>query len=249
MVNYKVNSPEDNKIFTVTRAYGKICDLFKDLKTQKGRIIHILGAPGTGKSANIYEAIKDLNLNVYDAILMMDDVDKSSKEVFKDFFNSLKYDLKVKKSEDVYLKVAEYDAILFADKFHDSHLLYENKVGFSLWVDHKGFKTLPFYILSIYEYIRHIKEFKNLNLIFQTAWTVRVKGVKYDLFTDLGVFSRLLVGLLKLLFDVVEVSYLESEIIEIVQNLLPDTDEERIKPGIRKYRNKIRFILESLKKD
>lgn len=244
MAKYKVNSPEDNKFFLPTRAYQKIHEKFMDLKTNRGRIIHILGAPGTGKSTNIYEAIRKLNLNVYDVSLALDDTDISSKEVYNIFFHTLKSDLGVLDKEDIYNKASEYDALLFADKFHDYHLLDENKVGFSLWTDYKGFKSLPFFLRLVLVYIQHIKEFKNINLIFQTACRIRLRGEKYDLFTDFGPLSKFSVGLLKLLFEVVELSYSEIEIIEMVKERYPSIDEYQIKLCRDKYRNRIRFILE-----
>jgi hypothetical protein len=249
MVNYKVNSSGDHQVFVVTEAYRKLYDMFKSLKTRKGRIIHVLGAPGTGKSANIYETINGLDLNVYHAILLMDHVKKSSGEVFKEFFNTLKVDMKVKSNEELYEKASEYDAVLFADKFHDSHFLDENKVGFSMWMDYMGVKTFPFYLLVIVEYLKHRSELKKVNIVFQTAWTIRIRGVKHDLFTDFGLLSKLLIGILKLFFEVVEISYRESEIIEIVKKRLPDVDEERVKPCTRKYGSKIRFILEALEEN
>lgn len=249
MAPYKVNSAEDNRNFIVTSAYHKIYDLFKDLKNRKGRIIHILGAPGTGKSANIYEAMFNLDLNIYEAFLLLEDVDKSSGEVYREFFNTLKRDMGVKQRKDLYLEASKYDAILFADKFHDSHLLHKNKVGFSLWADNKGFRTLPFYLRIILDYIRHIKDFRSINLIFQTAWTIKVKGVKKDLFSDFGLFSKVLVGLLKLFFEVVEVSYYPSEIIEIIKKHNTNAGEDEIKICIEKYGDNIRYILQSLKEE
>jgi hypothetical protein len=244
MVKYKVNSAEDNKFFLPTRAYKKIHDKFMDLKTNRGRIIHILGAPGTGKSTNIYEAIRKLDLNVYDVPLALDDTDISSKEVYDIFFHTLKSDLGVLDKEDIYGKASEYDALLFADKFHDFHLLDEDKVGFSLWTDHNGFKTLPFFLRLVLVYIQHIKEFKKVNLIFQTAWRVRIKGTKYDLFTDFGLISKFVVCLLKMLFEVVELSYTEIEIIEMVKDRYPSIDEYQIKLCRDKFGNRIRSILE-----
>jgi hypothetical protein len=249
MIKYKVNSPEDIENFVVTQTYLKIYHLFKGLKTQKGRIIHVIGAPGTGKSINIYEAMINLDLDIYEAKLNMDDINKSSGQVYREFYKILKYELNANNDEDVYGKASRFDAVLFADRFHDSHLLYENKVGFSVWMDQAGFKSIPFYVRIIIQYIKHIKDFRNINLIFQTAWTFRFKGVKYDLFTDLGVFSRLLVGFLKIFFDVVEVTYKDSEIIQIVKKRFPDVDMGQIKRNRAKFGNKIRFILEALKED
>ncbi len=247
MVRYKVNTEEDGQDFVVTTAYQKLYGQLKDLKTHKGKIIHVLGAPGTGKSANIYEVIKSLDLNVYDAPLALDDVDKNSFEVYHEFFNTLKEDMKVKSVEEVYKLASEYDAVLWADKFHDSQYLYDNKVGFSVWMDNKGIRTFPFYLLLILHYFWNIFKFQKINLIFQTAWTIRIKGVKYDCFTDFGLFSKLLKFILKIFFVVVEISYTEPEIIEIVKKRVPDAEEKEIKLYIKQYGSRIRFILQAVK--
>ena len=115
-----------------------------------------------------------------------------------------------------------------------------------MWVDNKGIKTLPFYLLLIWQYFRHYREFKNINLIFQTAWKIRIKGVKYDLFTDFGLFSALIKQLLRILFVVVEISYTPDEIIEIVKKHRPEADDKEIEQNIKKYGSRIRFILQSI---
>ena len=248
MVRYKVNTPDEGRVFVETDAYKRLYNLFKDLKNHKGRIIHVVGAPGTGKSANIYQAIDNLDLHVFEAGLSLDNWDKSWLEVHREFFNRLRMDMKVNSNGDCYLKAAEYDAVLWADRFHDSQLFYDDKVGFSVWMDHKGFKSLPFYLALIFQYLWNIFKFRRINLIFQTAWTIRIKGVKYDLFTDFGLFSKFLFLILKIFFVVIEISYTESEIIEIVKKHLPDADEQEIKINRKKYGNRIRFILQSQKK-
>jgi len=48
MGNYKINSLSDNGVFVVTESYRKLCNTFKNLKKRRGRIIHVVGAPGTG---------------------------------------------------------------------------------------------------------------------------------------------------------------------------------------------------------
>lgn len=246
MAPYKVKSYEDGEVFVVTSAYKKLYRKLKTLNTTKGRIIHVIASPGTGKSANIYAVLKDLDLNIYDAILLMDDVKKSSREVFREFFKTLENDLEVDSKDEVYRKVSLYDAVLFADKFHDSQFLDENKVGLSMWTDYKSIKSFPFYLLCIYEYFNHRNDLIKVNIIFQTAWTVRIKGVKYDLFTDFGPLSTVMRFLLKLLFEVVEISYSEKETIEIVKYHLPDVDDAQIKKCIQKYGHKPRFICEAL---
>lgn len=249
MVRYKVNTQQDGKEFVITRAYHKLNHVFEGLKTSRGRIIHVMGAPGTGKSATIYAVIKKLDLNVYDAVLALDDEDASSSEVLNEFFNTLKKDMGVEKEEDIYKKASDYDAVLLADRFHDSHLLYGDRKGFSIWMDNKGIRSLPFYILLMLHYFRNYSRFKRINLIFQTAWTFRIKGVKYDIFTDFGLFSKLIIYMLKIFFEVVEISYTPEEIMEIVKKHSPDADEKEIELYMKKYRSRIRFILQSLDDD
>lgn len=246
MAKYKVKSHEDGEVFVVTRAYKKLYNTLKTLKTTKGRVIHVIGAPGTGKSANIYAALKSLDLNIYDAILLMDHVEKSSREVFQEFFNTLEKDMGVDSKEEVYRKASEYDAVLFADKFHDSEFLDETKAGLSMWTDHKSIRSFPFYLFCIIEYFWHRNDLKQVNIILQTAWTVRIKGVKYDLFTDFSLLSKVMANILKLIFEVVEISYSEEETIEIVKNHLPHVEEEQVWQCITKYGNKPRFICEAL---
>ena len=248
MVKFKVNTAEDDQDFRATTAYKKLYARLKDLKTRKGRIIHVIGAPGTGKSANIFQAVKDLDLNVYNAVLALDDIHQSSTEVYNKFFDTLKEDMKVNSIDGVFDKASEYDAVLLADRFHDSHYLYEGKIGFSLWMDNKGFGSFPFYFSLIILYFRNLSKFRKVNLVFQTAWTFRTRGVKKDLFTDFGLFSRLMVSLLKLFFDVVEISYSESEIIDIVKKRIPDVEAEEIRSYIERYGNRIRFILKAIEK-
>lgn len=249
MVRFKVNTPDGSREFIAASAYSKLYTLLKQLKTRRGRIIHVIGAPGTGKSANIYKAISDLELNVYEHALILDNVDASAMKVYHEFFRTLKEDLNAKSTDELFKKAVEYDAVLWADKFHDSHLLYEDKVGFSQWMNNKGLKSFLFYFLLILYYFRHITRFRGVNLIFQTAWTIHFRGVKCDLFTDFGLFSRVLILVLRIFFDVVEISYAESEIIEIVKKHLPEADEDEIRLYINKYGNNIRKILQSLNED
>jgi Cdc6-like AAA superfamily ATPase len=249
MVKYKVNRLDDSQKFITTQAYNKLYILLKKLKTHRGRIIHVIGAPGTGKSANIYQAINKLELDVYETGLILDNRDESARDVYYEFFKTLKEGLHVKNNSELFKKAAEYDALLWADKFHDYHLLDEEKVGFSQWMNYKGLKSFPFYFILILYYFRHFPKFKRVNLIFQTAWTFHFRGVKYDLFTDIGLFSKFLISFLMIFFEVVEISYTESEIIEIVKKHTPEAKESEIKNYNRRYGNKIRLILQSLKED
>ena len=56
-----------------------------------------------------------------------------------------------------------------------------------------------------------------MNVVLQTAWRIHVKSEKKDLFTDFGPLSRLIIGILALLFEVVEISYSMDEVVKIVK--------------------------------
>ena len=248
MEKYKVNSADDNELFLITDCYRKLCKIMESLKKDKGKIVHVIGAPGTGKSANIYHAISDLNLNIYDMKFRLKSADASSKQVFNTMFEGVGEDLEAGTKEEIYRKLSEYDAVLIADNFHDLHNLDHKYIGFSKWTYHAGFKAIYFYLLCIAEYIKHRKYFKNMNIILQTAWRIHILGKKYDLFSDLGLFSKILVKILNIFFDVVEICYSEKEIIEIVKMHVKDADIESVKLYIQKYGHKPRFICDALKK-
>jgi hypothetical protein len=248
MGKYKINSRIDNGIFVVTESYKKLCKTFKSLKTNRGRIIHVIGAPGTGKSANIYAAIDELGLNVYDVELTIKDVDLDSEEVFKDIYRFLKKDLRADSKEEIYKRLSKFDAVLFADKFHDSHLIDEETVGFSVWTDHAGFKATKFYMLCISEYLRERKAFKGINIILQTAWRVYFRGKKYDVFSDLGILSRSIVFLMRIFFEVVEISYSPQETLKIVKKHV-NADDKLIESYINRYGSKTRFICIEMESD
>ena len=90
MGKYKINSAIDNCIFVVTEPFLKLCNIFKTLKSNHGKIIHVVGAPGTGKSANIYDAIEKQGLNVYDVKSPIKDMNISSQKVFNGVYNGFK---------------------------------------------------------------------------------------------------------------------------------------------------------------
>ena len=73
-------------------------------------------------------------------------------------------------------------------------------------------------------------------------------GKKYDIFTDLGLFSKIFVIVLKIFFDVVVIQYSEIETITIVQMYVADADMGAIKKYIQKYGRKPRFICDALEK-
>lgn len=245
MGNYKISSPSQNEMFLVTESYKKLLNAFKNIKKSRGRIIHILAAPGTGKSANIYHALNELNLNVYDVEFKIKNLDTDSDRVFKQIYKYLKEDLDAGSKHEIYEIFGKYDAILFADKFHDSHLLDDNTIGFSVWAHNNGFEAFKFYFLCVAEYLKNRKSFAEINIILQTSWRIRYSGKKHDLFTDLGVISKIMIGVMKIFFEVVEISYNQKETIEIVKKHI-DADEEDIKKFIEEYGNKPRFICQAL---
>ncbi len=245
MGKYKINSISDNGVFVITESYKNLYNKFKSLKNSRGRIIHVIGAPGTGKSANIYAAMDELGLNVYDVEFTIKDVDSNSEEVFKEIYNFLKKDTNAKSKEEVYKNLSKFDVVLFADRFHDSHLMDNNNVGFSVWSAHAGFNSIKFYLYCIWEYINERKSFKEINIVLQTAWRVYIRGKKYDIFTDLGILSRIIVAFMKILFEVVEISYSSQETLKIVKEHF-DVDEKLIEQYIHKYGSKPRFICQAL---
>jgi len=249
MKKFKVNSEWDSKNFVFTKSFRKIYRIFLSLKALKGRSILIIGAPGTGKSANIYSALKILDLNIYDPTFFLENVKISSKKVYQEFFRTLRENFGVKTNTEVYRKVKDYDAVLLADKILDSEFLNEKKVGLSLWSEYKGIRAFPFYILVFFQYLKHRRDLKDINLIIQTALMVKIRGVKYDLLTDFSIISPIFVFILKIFFDVVRISYSEEETIEIIKNKFKFVDEETIRLCIKKYGYKPRFIFEALEKN
>jgi hypothetical protein len=247
MGNFKINSPEENIYFIPTRSYQELLISFKKLKESHGIILHVVGAPGTGKSTNLYHAVKELNMNTYSAKLILEDLKCTPADVFKITLESIKEDLGVKTEDDLYLKLKEFDAVIFADEFHDSHLQGDGKVGFSQWTEYNGWKTISYYLSCIKEFIKHREDFKEINIVLQTAWRIRFRGKKKDLFTDLGFISRMARLILKIPFQVVVISYSTEETISIVNSHFKDVDNEEIRKYIDVYGCKPREICENLK--
>jgi hypothetical protein len=248
MVNRKVLSAKDNGSFIKTSSFYELCSLLKTLKTSKGRFILVLGAPGTGKSANIYQALSLLDLYVYDAFLFID-IDSKPGEVYKIFWDTLKKDMGVKSRKEIYKKASEYDLVLFADPFLDSEYIDHKKVGLGLWTEENGPSTFPFYFKVLYEFVKHYKDLKNVNVVAQTAWVFKFRGVRYDILTDFDFLSRILVFLVKKLFEVVLISYSKEEIIKIVRSHPNAGSEEKIEKCIKKYGKRPRFIFEALDRE
>jgi hypothetical protein len=248
MGKYKINTLSDNGVFVVTESYRKLCNTFKGLKNRRGKIIHVIGAPGTGKSANIYAALEELGLNVYDVEFRIKDIDMDSDEVFKEVYREMKVDLGAGSKAEVYDNLSKYDAVLFADRFHDSHLINDSTVGFSLWTDRKGFKANKFYLKCILEYFMEKRAFNDINIILQTAWRVYIRGKKYDIFSDLGILSIIVVAFMRIFFEVVEISYSPQETLEIVKEHI-NVDEKILEHYVDIYGSKPRFICKAIEND
>lgn len=248
MENFKVNTSKDDEHFVITQSYKQLYQELKKLKKERGRLIHILGAPGTGKSANIFHAAGELGLKVYNVKLNLLRKDASPKAVFEAMFNGLNDDLKLESREELYKRLRNFDMVLIADAFHDSHLQNPNAVGFSQWTNQVGLKAFPFYLMCIKEYTKYRKDFQKINLVFQSSWRVHIGGKKYDLFSDLGILSRILVFILGKIFTTIEISYSQDETVKIVKNHIPQADDKTILSYIKKYGYKPRFICDVLEK-
>ena len=246
---FKVNSESNSRDFVFTKSFRKIYRIFLSLKAHKGKSILIIGAPGTGKSANIYSALKMLDLNIYDPTFFLDDFKIKPNKVYEEFFRTLRDDLGVNSNKEVFKKVKKYDAVLLADKILDSEFIDQRKVGLSLWSEYKGIGAFPFYILVFFQYLKHRKDLDDINLIIQTALMIKIKGVKYDLLTDFSILSQIFVFILKFFFNVVRISYTEKETIKIIKKKYNFVDEKKIKLYIKEYGCKPRFIFEALEKN
>ena len=249
MGKYIVTCIEDNKNFVTTNSFLKLKKSFKELKTQKGKIIHIIGSPGTGKSSNIYHAQQVLGLNMYNTRMALKNDKVSPKEVYDTFIHAIKEDLSVKTEDKACEEISKCDLVLFADYVLDSESLHRGKVGLGQWMRNNRLKSILFYFILIYEYLKHLKEFKKVNMVFHTTWTFIVNGKKYDLLTDFSLLSLILKSVLKLFFEVIEISYTESETIEIINNHFKNISLDKIKYYIDIYGNKPRLILKALEKD
>lgn len=246
MDSFKSKSIKDEGIFIPSQAYKRLYNRFLSLKNDKGRFIHVIGSPGTGKSTNIYHALDNLDLKTYEPVLTLDNIDVSARTLFNEMFNVFKKDFRVKTRKEVYRKASNFDMILFADKFLDSEYLEKDKVGVSKWIEHKGIRALTIYILLLIEFIKHKHDLNHINVVVHHSMVIRYKGRKYDFLTDFGLLSRFIRGSLGLFFEYVMISYEESEIIEIVKNHPQYEDEEQIRKYIKIYGNKPRLICKAL---
>ncbi len=246
MENHKVISSSDNDDFVITDSFLELCQKFKELKYSKGRIILVIGSPGTGKSSNIYKALKKLDLNYYEPVLLLDNTKKGALGVFRELINGIKEDFGVKTKKEIINKFSDYDVVLIADKIFDSESLNERKIGLGEWIKNKGLKSIPFYLILLFKYVINKINLNKLNLVIHTTWTIEIKGYKYDLITDFSIFSKILSLILRIFFDVVEISYSQEDTIKIVKNHFEGMDDEKIEYYIEKYGNKPRYILDAL---
>lgn len=248
MTNHKVLSSRDCESFIKTNSFQDLCSVFKTLKESKGHFVLVLATPGTGKSANIYQALSLLDLNVHDVHLFID-ADSKPGDVFHIFWNIFKEDMNVETKEDAYKKASEYDLVLFADSFLDSEHIDPNKMGLGLWTEENGPSTFPLYFKVIYEYLKHYNELKKINIVAQTSWILKFRGVRYDILTDLSLISKILVFSLKRLFSVVVIEYTKEEMIKIIKNHYSGISNDKIEKYVKKYGNRPRFIFDAIDKE
>ncbi|MEN6293307.1 MAG: hypothetical protein ABFC34_07620 [Methanobacterium sp.] len=246
MENHKVISSRDNGDFVITDSFLKLCIRLKELKYDKGRAILVIGSPGTGKSSNIYKALEKLDLSYYEPVLFLDNTKKSSLGVYKELINGIKEDFGIERKEEIFSRLSNYDVVLVADKILDSESLNEKKIGLGEWIKNKGLKSIPFYLIILFQYLINKRKLLQINLVVHMTWAIEIRGYKYDLITDFSIFSKILSLFLKIFFDVIEISYSQEETIKIVKNHFSCIDDEKIKFYIEKYGNKPRYILDAL---
>jgi len=245
-MDFKVNRAEDNRIFVETESFRRLIEELEELKGSRGNILHVIGAPGTGKSSNIYHGIRKLGMNVYEVPCNLETVEVTAEEVFRSILEDVKSELGVDSAADVYRRFAEFDAVLFADRFHDSHD-FSDSMGFSQWTLGAGGEALKFYLKCIREYLRYRSVFRDMNIIFQTAWRLRFRGKKPDIFTDIPVISPLLCHLLMVPFRAVKIDYTRQETLSIIRAHMDCADADEIQGYIDLYGCRPRLILEKMK--
>jgi len=243
-MDYKVNSADDNNIFIETEPYRRLLEIIRAMKDVRGEILHVVGAPGTGKSANIYRAIGEAELHVYEVPCKLESPDLSADDVFHHVMEGMKEELGADTGADLYRRLKEFDAVLFADRFHDSHE-FSSFSGFSQWTRDGGLEPFRFYLKCAGEYLKNRRILAEVNIIFQTAWRFYFRGKKYDLFTDIPVISSLLFHTLSIPFRAVKIDYSRKETLNIIRAHL-DADESEIQRLIDLYGCRPRIILEKM---
>jgi hypothetical protein len=244
---FRVVSEIDKGKFVNTYSYKELYKKFQNLKSERGKIIFVVGAPGTGKTANIITAIEELNLNIFRFNDKVPSNLMNSKEVFYQISNSFKYQLGATSTEEAFECISDCDAVMFGDNVQPTKFGNEKSIPFSYWTETAGFKAIYFYFLCIIEYLNNKKIYRKVNIIVQTAFEINFKGKTYYLFTDLGILSRVAVLLFKIFFDLIVISYSEKETIEIVKCHVEASDKD-IKSLIKEYGRKPRFICQKLSK-
>jgi hypothetical protein len=243
-MDYKVNSADDNNIFIETEPYRCLLGAISSMKDVRGEILHVVGAPGTGKSANIYRAISEADLHVYEVPCNLESTDLSADDVLHQLVDGMKEELDADTVTDIYRRFTEFDAVLFADRFHDSHE-FSSFTGFSQWTARGSLEPLRFYFKCIVEYLRNRRILSEVNIIFQTAWRFYFRGKKYDLFTDIPVISSLLFHTLSIPFRAIKIDYTREETLNIIRAHL-DADESEVQRLIDIYGCRPRIILEKM---
>ncbi|WBF10474.1 ATP-binding protein [Methanothermobacter marburgensis] len=244
-MDYKVNSVSDNSVFVETESYRRLLEALEVIRESRGNILHVVGAPGTGKSANLYRGIQEVGLDVYEVPCNLESADVDADYVFRHLLDEMKAELGADNRGDLYSKLAEFDAVVFADRFHDSHDFSEF-TGFSQWTATAGSETLKFYLKCILEYIRNTRKFSNMNIIFQTAWRFYFRGKKLDIFTDIPILSSVLFHSLRIPFTAVRIDYTVTETLNIIK-AHSGADEEEIRRYIELYGCRPRTVLEKMR--
>ena len=244
-MDYKVNSASDNSVFVETESYRRLLEALEVIRESRGNILHVVGAPGTGKSANLYRGIQEVGLDVYEVPCNLESSDVDADYVFRHLLDEMKAELGADNRGDLYSKLAEFDAVVFADRFHDSHDFSEF-MGFSQWTATAGSETLKFYLRCIREYIRNRGAFGNMNIIFQTAWRFYFRGKKLDIFTDIPILSSVLFHTLRIPFTAVRIDYTVTETLNIIR-AHSGADEEEIRRYIELYGCRPRTVLEKMR--
>jgi len=242
MEDFKVFSDIDNEKFVQTSCYKKLYKMFKGLKSEKGLLLFIVGAPGTGKSVNIIRVIEELDLKIFRINDQIPSLSMNSKEVFSELSKSFKHQLGASSNEEAYKLISEFDGVMVED-----FVQYSSKKPLGIWTEISGFKAIPFYFFCIKEYLNHKKEYKKINIIFQNAFGIQYKDKTYYLLTDLGMLSKIALIFFEIFFEIIVISYSEDETIKIVKNYV-ETNNDVIKSLIEDYGHNPRHICQKLSK-
>lgn len=92
-MDYKVNSVSDNSVFVETESYRRLLEALEVIRESRGNILHVVGAPGTGKSANLYRGIQEVGLDVYEVPCNLESADVDADYVFRHLLDEMKAEL------------------------------------------------------------------------------------------------------------------------------------------------------------